>query len=453
MPFFPNPLPTSNVARYDSLAALRAAGPPSTNAGPTQYYIAITLGYDYAGDGGGMTFLWTTNNLSPGPTYQFKDDGAGLVIIPDNAPNTNGAWVAMIDSEWVEAAVLGLTTHFLNNSFQGAMNLRVTNMFNALVGFRTNSAYTAPVLTYGTIIDPSVSISIDPESSNFPGMITKLFGQDSQTGGGFSVNGIGSNYTSFNGDRYIGIPLDMGGNSFANGALFNVFVNGLNDPPRAPSILFERCLLTNFGSFNMYTEAGTAHFVDCEIEAFLGIVNTNNPLDAIFENCSFAPASGFGVPAAGAIQQFRNITLKNCSYIGPNPGSVEPYFACTGTLIYDTLTKNSFAANSQNIGSGTEGTSPSVTANTPVSGTVYQNTANIAITVRIPVTFSPTSTAAATLAVAVGASSTPSTITTDSEPAGLTAGSVRSIEFKVPAGFYWSMTATNATIGTGVIIA
>ena len=87
--------------------------------------------------------------------------------------------------------------------------------------------------------------------------------------------------------------------------------------------------------------------------------------------------------------------------------------------------------------------SPSVT-----SGTVYQNTTNSYQTLYIPITYNPTSTASATAAVALGSSSSPSTIFTNSEPAGVTTGRVDSITLRVPPQFYYSVTVTNATIGT-----
>lgn len=88
--------------------------------------------------------------------------------------------------------------------------------------------------------------------------------------------------------------------------------------------------------------------------------------------------------------------------------------------------------------------------NPPVSGTVYQNTGAQDVEFSIPVTYSPTTTAAATLAVARGSASSPATIFTLSKPAGLTAadGEVEVLNLRVPAGWYWSLTATNATIGT-----
>ena len=96
----------------------------------------------------------------------------------------------------------------------------------------------------------------------------------------------------------------------------------------------------------------------------------------------------------------------------------------------------------------TAGATATLPASPLVSGTVYQNTGNLPVTIVQPVTYSPTSTAAATLAVALGNTSTPPTIDTESIPATAVAGTVRDFVLTVPPGWYYSFTATNATLGT-----
>ena len=93
-------------------------------------------------------------------------------------------------------------------------------------------------------------------------------------------------------------------------------------------------------------------------------------------------------------------------------------------------------------------TSPSISANPPVSGTAYQNTNPYDIRLKIPVTYSPTSSAAATLATGTSSSSTVTTSTKVSYPAGITTGIINTYEMVVPAGQYFELVVTNATIGT-----
>jgi len=94
---------------------------------------------------------------------------------------------------------------------------------------------------------------------------------------------------------------------------------------------------------------------------------------------------------------------------------------------------------------------PAPTTATLTSGTAWQNTAGADVVVTAPVTYSPTSTAAATLAVGVGATSTPTQSTWESVPAGAVAGSIRPVTVYVPASWYVLLTATNATLGTATV--
>ena len=98
-------------------------------------------------------------------------------------------------------------------------------------------------------------------------------------------------------------------------------------------------------------------------------------------------------------------------------------------------------------------TNTSISANPPVSGTVYQNTNGYDIRLKIPVTYSPTASAAATLATGISPTSPPTTSTKVNIPAGLTAadGEILTYEMVVPAGWYYELVATNATIGTAEV--
>ena len=94
----------------------------------------------------------------------------------------------------------------------------------------------------------------------------------------------------------------------------------------------------------------------------------------------------------------------------------------------------------------------SLSTSSPVSGTVYQNGTGQPLTIILPVTYSPTTTAAATMTPALGSTSTPGSLPAESEPAGLVTGRVRSYVLRVPAGWYYSFTAVNATLGTAQLI-
>ena len=121
-------------------------------------------------------------------------------------------------------------------------------------------------------------------------------------------------------------------------------------------------------------------------------------------------------------------------------GSWNP-FTNSGTNINGGLVVKNFSPNI--------GVNATIPTNPPVSGTVYQNSANLYdIRLKIPVTYSPTSTAAATLATGISSTSTVTTSTKVSIPAGVTTGQILTYEMVVPAGWYYELVATNATIGT-----
>ena len=98
-------------------------------------------------------------------------------------------------------------------------------------------------------------------------------------------------------------------------------------------------------------------------------------------------------------------------------------------------------------------TPPSISTNPLVSATVYQNTNPYDIRLKIPVTYNPTATAAATLATGISQTSTVTTSTKVSIPAGLTAadGEILTYDIVVPAGWYFELIATNAVIGTAEV--
>ena len=445
---------TSHVVQYATLGDLRSAGPPQPQNPLQDYYVAITEGYDYPGDGGGAVFVWKTNNTTIGATSYFTDDGAGLVIIPDNAPNANGAWVQQVQGQWVHCATLGLTIYQIKAGLD--INERINAACNAVIQFAENAAFTVPQLSYGMDLYASYPVHLYAGSSDYPSQIPSLRVLPSSSlaeyAGGIAT-GSNSPYTTLGGDLYEGGTIEVEGASFSSGAaLFQAFANGLATNPPASGLIQVRDVyfLAYFSVFNMNSQAGRVIFERCTITGYLGIVNPDFPLDAEFIDCRFAYPSGVGIPSGGAVQGFRNVKVRNASF--GSTGNSTGYFQITGTLDLDGISAGAFRAAGQNIGSGAQGTRPSVTAFTPVSGTVYQNAGLVPLTIRIPVTFSPTSTAAASLAVAIGPSSTPATVTTDSEPAGAISGTVRSIEFHVPAGYYYSLTATNATINQGVLI-
>lgn len=92
------------------------------------------------------------------------------------------------------------------------------------------------------------------------------------------------------------------------------------------------------------------------------------------------------------------------------------------------------------------------TTTTLASGTAWQNAYGYDVTLRVPVTYSPTASAAATLEVGVGPTATPTQALEESEPISFPTGVVRTTTVYVPAGWYALLTATNAALGTATVV-
>ncbi len=107
---------------------------------------------------------------------------------------------------------------------------------------------------------------------------------------------------------------------------------------------------------------------------------------------------------------------------------------------------------SQYIGSGISISLPTISANPPVSGTVYQNTNPYGIEIDLPV-YATTSATAGYVAVAKGATSTPTAIGNQYVSGDTSDTSEQIIRLRVPAGWYYSFTASGVTFTTASIFA
>jgi hypothetical protein len=94
----------------------------------------------------------------------------------------------------------------------------------------------------------------------------------------------------------------------------------------------------------------------------------------------------------------------------------------------------------------------SITANPPVSGTVYQNTNPYDIEIDLPV-YATTAGTAGYVTVAKGATSTPSAIGNQYVSGDTSSTSTQIIRLRVPAGWYYEFTASGVTFGTASVFA
>ena len=94
---------------------------------------------------------------------------------------------------------------------------------------------------------------------------------------------------------------------------------------------------------------------------------------------------------------------------------------------------------------------PSISANPPVSGTIYQNTNPFDIILMIPV-YASTSGTAGSVAIYLGSSSPPSQVGTKYVNGATSSSATDFIELHIPAGWYYELTLSGATLGTATII-
>ena len=95
---------------------------------------------------------------------------------------------------------------------------------------------------------------------------------------------------------------------------------------------------------------------------------------------------------------------------------------------------------------------PSISTNPPVTATVYQNNNPYDIEIDLPV-YATTSGTAGYVTVAKGATSTPATIGNQYVNGATSSTSVDIIKLRVPAGWYYSFTASGVTFGTASVFA
>ena len=86
-------------------------------------------------------------------------------------------------------------------------------------------------------------------------------------------------------------------------------------------------------------------------------------------------------------------------------------------------------------------------ANPPVSGTVYQNLNPFDIEIYLPA-YATTAATAGTVAFAKGPTSSPATIGAERVSGSTSATSQRVVYLRVPAGWYYSFTATGASFAS-----
>ena len=108
--------------------------------------------------------------------------------------------------------------------------------------------------------------------------------------------------------------------------------------------------------------------------------------------------------------------------------------------------------NPNNVGTVTYSSIPTLSANPPVSGTVYQNTNPYAIEIDLPA-YASTSGTAGYVTVAKGSTDTPTAIANQYISGDTSSSAVDIVRLRVPAGWYYEFTASGVTFGTASVFA
>ncbi len=188
-----------------------------------------------------------------------------------------------------------------------------------------------------------------------------------------------------------------------------------------------------------------------------GISYFSNSIGGVLSNGIFFSSSGSSGAAISLLQN-SGLQLTNISITGDWQFGIAVESGATKCMFDNIIFSGTFSISpfESNFLDGTSianniqgfGLSIAFSTNPPASGTAYQNTNPFALRLKIPVTYSPTSTAAATLATGTSSTSTVTTSTKVSYPAGITTGIIETYEMVVKAGQYFEIVVTNATIGT-----
>jgi len=273
-----------------------------------------------------------------------------------------------------------------------------------------------------------------------------------------------------------GVQLDTGNYALFDGLLVtSSYVSNVNISTtyQGGPIQISNANITNSNGDGIVIQGGTRVLITSLYIHFLsgnGITVNGTPSfpwGVLIGDCSvgdFYPPSGTYWSALNFVACSNQITVSGCqlnnvSYfltIGDNfAGTVD---VVGGSWLW-------FGSGLFNIGTGVNpanvrianirGVTPFGSISPPasplVSGTIYQNTQPVTVTIYQPA-YATTSGTAGTVAVALGSNSTPSTIFTKQIPGTTSSSAPDMVEVRVPSGWYYSFTASGATLATATII-
>ena len=394
----------------------------------------------YYGDGTSVVIENGGGNNSKNEIFKISDSNGGNGILFSGTVGINNieyitgtantGYGAAVTSTSGQIALLQLNIFNISN-FKQAIYINANGMNNILQGLTINSNFLISN-QYGIYFDGAYDLS----TSDYIGANV------------YNILSIDNNQISSSYNVWVRPGANFGNN---NNLFIKEFAGGYTT------------------GFSNYT---SSPFSTSEIASGYGLVKINAGDDT--ENRYVAASTGAALSQIGDVAQARWLIADAGNYywgiyndnqisgsftgtpfsgiptaIGPNS---ETYYA---HVLFDNVGGIHTPTGSNSVLNGIAvGVTPSVATlatNPPVSGTAYQWNGPGTLQLACPITYSPTSTAAATSTLDIGSTSTPSSaVDTESEPAGITAGMIHTAHAEVPSGWYYELTATNATIGTCV---
>ena len=147
-----------------------------------------------------------------------------------------------------------------------------------------------------------------------------------------------------------------------------------------------------------------------------------------------------------------NLMLDNITANGLTANTAFVSYPFGGGLVANNVFKRGISSNTDYVYTGIPENSPSLPTNPPASGTVYQNTNTYGIEIDLPA-YATTSATAGYVTVAKGATSTPTAIGNQYVSGSTSDTSEQIIRLRVPAGWYYSFTASGVTFTTASVFA
>ena len=244
--------------------------------------------------------------------------------------------------------------------------------------------------------------------------------------------------------------------------LFYTFTGDVLDVGNAQNINIFNNLAINTSSSGCFNLTGNASFVPTESSVKIH----NNFIASTGTSGQYTQATSYGgnQPTLGFVEIYNNTALNIssfCNFAAPAASTVQSLLihdnifnsSLSGSFFFkeqSTITITSLVISpTNNIGYNP---TPILSANPPVSGTVYQNTNPYDIEIDLPV-YATTSGTAGYVTIAKGSTSTPTAVGNQFVNGSTSSTSVDIIRLRVPAGWYYEFTASGVTFGTASVFA